>query len=183
MGQRQAPVFRPASRAADSGRGGCCLAACLPPLIAELELDDSIAISRLSVASRDKPVDAGGRVTGKLIDQLITGLLDVTGIAPSSIKSVMLTTDHRANYLAEALEGLGQSFEHLDPIKDCPAIGATVGELSPISGFVALACARARVLATGNLPCASVINILATGACLSPCPCRLSQSSKPAVIE
>ncbi len=66
-------------------------------------------------------------MTGKLIDQLITGLLDVTGIAPSSIKSVMLTTDHRANYLAEALEGLGQSFEHLDPIKDCPAIGATVG--------------------------------------------------------
>lgn len=132
------------------GEGAVALLLASPPLIAELELDDSIAISRLSVASRDKPVDAGGRVTGKLIDQLITGLLDVTGIAPSSIKSVMLTTDHRANYLAEALEGLGQSFEHLDPIKDCPAIGATVGELSPISGFVALACARARVLATGE---------------------------------
>jgi hypothetical protein len=126
----------------------CC---CLPPLIAELELDDSIAISRLSVASRDKPVDAGGRVTGKLIDQLITGLLDVTGIAPSSIKSVMLTTDHRANYLAEALEGLGQSFEHLDPIE----IARRLAQPWVTVADQRIRCAglrQSRVLATGNLP-------------------------------
>ncbi len=132
------------------GEGAVALLLASSPLVAELELADSILISRLSAASRDKPVDAGGRVTGKLIDQLISGLLDVTGIARSSIKSAMLATDHRVNNLTEALEGLGQYFEHLDPLKDCPAIGATVGDLSPIGGLVALACARARVLATGE---------------------------------
>lgn len=129
------------------GGGGLLLAG--QGLINRLNLDDCILISRLSAASRDKSVDSGGRVSGKLINQLTTGLLDVTGIDHAVIKTAILDTDHRANYLTEALEGLGQGFEHLDPIKDCLALGTSTGELSPVGGLVALACARAKVLASG----------------------------------
>ena len=130
------------------GEGGFAMLLASKALIARLQLSDCVLISRVSMGARDKPVDSGGRVSGKLINQLTTGLLDVTGVEHSSIKTAVLDTDHRANNLTEALEGLGAGFEHLDPIKDCPAVGASVGDLSPISGLVALVCAKAKVLAT-----------------------------------
>ncbi len=130
------------------GEGGVALLLAGQDMIERLELSDSIVVSRLSAASRDKPADAGGRVSGKLIDQLITGLLDITGVEHSVIKTAVLDVDHRPNNLTEALEGLGPHFEHLDPIKDCLAIGTAAGDLSPIGALIALACARGKVLAT-----------------------------------
>lgn len=130
------------------GEGGFAMLLASKALIARLQLSDCVLISRVSMGARDRPVDSGGRVSGKLINQLTTGLLDVTGVEHSTIKTAVLDTDHRANNLTEALEGLGAGFEHLDPIKDCPAVGASVGDLSPIGGLVALACAKAKVLAT-----------------------------------
>lgn len=130
------------------GEGGVAMLLAAQPLIERLKQGDCILLSRVSAASRDKPVDSGGRVSGKLINQLTTGLLDVTGIEHAAIKTAILDTDHRTNNLTEALEGLGQGFEHLDPIKDCLAVGASTGDLSPIGGLVALACARARVLSS-----------------------------------
>jgi hypothetical protein len=130
------------------GEGGVALLLAAHEIVDRLDLSDSVLIGRISAASRDKPVDAGGRVSGKLIDQLVTGLLDVSGVEQSSIKTAIFDTDHRANNLTEALEGLGQHFGHLDPIKDCLAVGSTAGDLAPIGGLVALACARAKVLAT-----------------------------------
>lgn len=130
------------------GEGGVALLLAGKTLIDRCRLENCAMISRVSMGSRDKPVDAGGRVSGKLIGQLTAGLLDVTGIEHSAIKTALLDTDHRANNLMEALDGLGQDFDHLDPVKDCLAIGASTGDLSPIGGLVALACAKVRVLAT-----------------------------------
>ncbi|HLO63938.1 MAG TPA: hypothetical protein VK165_13345 [Azonexus sp.] len=130
------------------GEGGVALLLASQATAERLELAESVVVGRVSAAPRDKPVDAGGRVSGKLIEQLVTGLLDVTGVEHASIKTAILDTDHRAGNLTEALEGLGQHFGHLDPIKDCLAVAASTGDLSPIGGLVALACAKARVLAT-----------------------------------
>lgn len=130
------------------GEGGVAMLLAGKSLIDQLGLNDCVLISRVSMGFRDKPVDSGGRVSGKLINQLTTGLLDVTGVEHSAIKTAVFDTDHRADNLSEALEGLGQGFDHLDPIKDCLAVGASVGNLSPIGGLVALACAKAKVLAT-----------------------------------
>ncbi|MCG2577672.1 hypothetical protein LZ012_11775 [Dechloromonas sp. XY25] len=130
------------------GEGGVALLLASQATAERLELAESVAVGRISAAPRDKPVDAGGRISGKLIEQLVTGLLDVTGIEDAAIKTAVLDTDHRANHLTEALEGLGQHFGHLDPIKNCLAVASTTGDLSPIGGLVALACAKARVLAT-----------------------------------
>lgn len=130
------------------GEGGVAMLLAHTSLIKRLRLENCVRLSRLSAASRDKPVDAGGRVTGKLIDQLITGLLDVTGVERAEIKTALLDTDHRASHFTEVLEGLGEPFGHLDPIKDCLPIGATAGDISPVGPLVALVCARAKVLAT-----------------------------------
>ncbi len=130
------------------GEGGVALLLTSQATAERLELAESVVVGRISAAPRDKPVDAGGRVSGKLIEQLVTGLLDVTGVEHASIKTAILDTDHRAANLTEALEGLGQHFGHLDPIKDCLAVASTTGDLSPIGGLVALACARAQVLAS-----------------------------------
>jgi len=130
------------------GEGGVAMLLAGRAMINRLQVEDSILLTRVNMGARDKPVDAEGRVNGKVIGQLTNALLDVTGVEHASIKTAVLDTDHRANTLTEALEGLGQGFDHLDPIKDCLALGATTGSLSPIGGLLAVACAKAKVLAT-----------------------------------
>ncbi len=114
---------------------------------AQLDLAELISLSRVSMALRDKPANAGGRVSGKLLQQLIAGLLDVSGQAVDRVKAAVFDTDHRASHLAEALEGLGETFAHLDPAQDCLSTGTVAGDLSPIGGLLAVACARSKVLA------------------------------------
>ncbi len=130
------------------GEGAVALLLAGQGLIDRLSLRDGVRISRLGAAVRDKPADTGGRVSGKLVEQLVSGLLDVTGVEPAAIKTVLLDTDHRAGHLTEALEGLGSHFAHLDPLKDCLALGTASGALAPIGGLAALACACTKVLAT-----------------------------------
>lgn len=130
------------------GEGAIALVLARQALIAELDLADWVSVTRLNAARRDKPVEAGGRIGGKLIEQLVTGLLDLTGIEPAAIRAVLLDTDHRARHLTEVLEGLGPHGDHLDPIQDCLALGTLVGTLSPIGSLAALACAWGKVLAS-----------------------------------
>ena len=129
------------------GEGAVALLLACPALVQGLALAEATVISRVSHGRRDKLVDAGGRIGGRLIEQLIEGLLDVTALDSTKIKAAVCDADHRSGQITEMLEGLGQLFEHLDPIKDCLAIGRVNGSLSPIASLVALACARARVLA------------------------------------
>ena len=111
------------------------------------ELGQATVVSRVALGVRDKPLGSGGRIRGKTVEQLISGLLDVTGVEHSAIRAIVADADHRADQLTEILDGLGSAFAHLDPIEDCSTVGASCGALSPISGLVALACAHAKVLA------------------------------------
>lgn len=129
------------------GEGAVALLLASRALVQGLDLPEATVISRVSHGRRDKHVDAGGRIGGRLIEQLIGGLLDVTALDSTKITAAVCDADHRSGQITEMLEGLGQVFNHLDPIKDCLAIGRVNGSLSPIASLVALACARARVLA------------------------------------
>lgn len=116
--------------------------------VERLGLSDVVVISRANIGTRDKALDAGGRIGGKLIEQLVSGLLDALGLESSQIKTVIFDADHRSNHIAEAMEGVGQAFEHLEPIKDCLVTGTVHGALQPIGSLLALACARSKVLLT-----------------------------------
>lgn len=129
------------------GEGAVALLLASPVLVQGLDLPEATVISRVSHGQRDKRVDAGGRIGGRLIEQLIEGLLDVTALDSTKITAAVCDADHRSGQITEMLEGLGRLFDHLDPIKDCLAIGRVNGSLAPIASLVALACARARVLA------------------------------------
>jgi len=109
-------------------------------------LESSVVLSRLASVKRDQPLGYGGRIRGRQIAQLASGMLDFANIEPAAIGAVVLDSDHRADYRAEALEGIGSVLDHLDPLMDCPAIATSCGDLSPIGGLLALACARARCL-------------------------------------
>lgn len=130
------------------GEGAVALLLASRATVERLGLPEVAVISRVSQGARDKPIDAGGRIGGKLIEQLVTGLLDVSAVESTQIKAVVFDADHRAGLVTEALEGLGQAFDHLDPIKDCLSIGTVNGALAPIGSLIALACARSKVLAT-----------------------------------
>ncbi|HQU87174.1 MAG TPA: hypothetical protein PK620_00240 [Denitromonas sp.] len=108
--------------------------------------DTSAQLTRVSAAERDKSVDAAGRVSGALIEQLITGLLTVHDIAPADIRAVISDADHRQSRTSELLDALGESFSELDPIADCPRIGAACGSSAPFGALLALACAHAKSL-------------------------------------
>lgn len=129
------------------GEGAVALLLASPALVQRLDLPAATVISRVSHGRRDKRVDVGGRIGGRLIEQLIEGLLDVTALDSTKITAAVSDADHRSGQITEMLEGLGQVFDHLDPIKDCLAVGRGNGSLAPIGSLVALACARARVLA------------------------------------
>jgi hypothetical protein len=111
------------------------------------EQEQATVVSRVALGARDKPLGSGGRIRGKTVEQLISGLLDVTGVEHSAITAIVADADHRADRLTEILDGLGSAFGHLDPIEDCSTIGASCGALSPIGGLVALACAHTKALA------------------------------------
>lgn len=111
-----------------------------------LEADAAASCSRASLGSRDKPADAGGRVSGKLIEQLAAGLLDVSGTESDDVKAAIADTDHRASRMAEVFEGLA-GFPHLDPVKDCLATGTVTGDLAPFGFLVALAAAHGKAIA------------------------------------
>ncbi len=129
------------------GEGAAVLLLATEKTRERLDATDSAIISRVSLGIRDKSVHAAGRIGGSLIEQLVTGLLDIRGIAASKVMAAVSDVDHRARHLTEMLEGLGATFPHFDPIEDCLPTGTVNGALAPVGSLIALACAREKVLA------------------------------------
>jgi len=129
------------------GEGAVALLLTRQVIVDRLRRDNALSVSRLVHGSRDKRLDAGGRVGGKLIAGLFERLLETTATDAASVNAVLLDTDHRAAHMTEALEGLGEGISHLDPLKDVLAVGLVAGSLTPIGALLAIAAAGARSLA------------------------------------
>lgn len=131
------------------GEGGVAFLLATSACCDRLAIDERTRLSRVSLGARDKAVNAGGRISGRLIQQLASVLLDVTGTDPGKVMAAVADTDHRAIHAAEMLEGLDVDFAHLDPLEDCLGIGTCGGAMPPLGSLVALACAheKARALA------------------------------------
>lgn len=94
----------------------------------------------------DKAPGSGGRISGTVLRQLVGSALKNASADPAAVKAAVLDTDHRPSFVAEVMEGLGEAFGHLDPVQDCFPVSAVAGSLGPVSGLLAVACARAKVL-------------------------------------
>jgi hypothetical protein len=139
------------------GEGAACL------LFAARESDasgspfeGSVRVSRVSRAERDKSVDAGGRISSSLIEQLIDGIMTIRGVDPAAVKMVVADTDHRESRASELLRAVGEKFKELDPMESCLQIGTACGTNTPVGGLLALAGAREKALSEeGPVLCVS----------------------------
>jgi len=107
----------------------------------------TVTLGRIAQGRRDKRLDAGGRVSGQLVEALFADVLGISGISHQEVGSLVLDADHRSRQLAEAMAGGGEALAHLEPVEDVLPSGSVTGSIDPIGPLVALACARARVLA------------------------------------
>ncbi len=129
--------------------------------------EEAVQLSRVCTANRDKSVDAGGRITGGIIEQLITGLLTIHALEPVEIKAVVSDGDHRPNRTTELLDALGNSLTELDPIADCLHVGIACGSSAPFGALLALACASAQSLSLAQpVICVSQQHVTARSAVL-----------------
>jgi hypothetical protein len=101
----------------------------------------AVAIGRVGFARRDTSADAGRRAAGTTLGELIDRTLGAAAIAPDAVAVVTADADHRASRQGELMSPLGERFEALDPLQDCPAIGTVCGALEPIGALLALLCA------------------------------------------
>lgn len=105
-----------------------------------------VTCSRINAGLRDKPLEAKGRLSGKLLQKLLAGLFDASGTDGERIAAVVADTDLHASRIAELHEGVAATLEHLDPAKDYLTTGAVAGNSSPIAPLVALAVAKNKVI-------------------------------------
>ncbi len=104
-------------------------------------LESGPQVSRFNIHHRDKPADAGGKISAALCAQLCVDLLRVFAIEPSAVAALTSDCDHRATRQAEALGVIDESFEALEPSQDYAPLGSVCGSASPASALVALICA------------------------------------------
>lgn len=123
------------------GEGAVALLLATTACCDRLGLNERLRLSRVGLGERDKSVQAGGRISGQLIQELAAGLLGVSATPADKVAAAVVDTDHRALHFSELLEGLAPQFGHLEPIEDCLSLGTCNGSLPPVGALVALACA------------------------------------------
>ncbi len=113
----------------------------------DAEAGSTVTLGRIAQGRRDKRLDAGGRVSGQLVETLFADVLAISGVSHQEVGSLVLDADHRSRQLAEAMTGGGEGLAHLEPVEDVLPSSAVTGSVDPIGPLLALACARTRVLA------------------------------------
>jgi len=103
--------------------------------------ESPLHLSRINMQPREKPADAGGRISADLCVQLSADLLRLLDCPAASIAALVSDGDHRATRQAEALGVIDESFEALDPSQHYAPIGSVCGSAAPVTALLALQCA------------------------------------------
>lgn len=103
--------------------------------------DPQVRLSRISLAERDKSIDAGGRISGALTEQLMNGLLTIHGLDASTVQAVVSDADHHPRRGAELFDALGDAFEQIAPDEGIHRVATAAGHAPPFGALLALACA------------------------------------------
>lgn len=146
---RSKRLFSPSNQSGQiPGESAVALLFSSPKVATSNGIDDAVVISRVSSATRDKPVTEAGRINGTLIEQLTEGILNIHAQDASAIQTVVSDCDHRSGNVCELQASIGQKLDHLDPTKDCLSTGTVTGTNQPPGSLLALVCAREKVLIT-----------------------------------
>lgn len=105
---------------------------------AGIETEKPTEIRRLAMARRDKSVDAIGKISSTLIEQLVDHALVVGNLERSKIAAVISDIDHRVNRVME-LTTVTQKFTAIEPSTDNIALNAAAGHMGIASGLIGLA--------------------------------------------
>jgi hypothetical protein len=109
-------------------------------------------LSRGNVITREKPIDASGKVTSETTDLLVSQLLEATGLKPSDVSAVVTDADQHTNRSKEYFGTLIGTFGHLDAADDSTVLGAALGRLGP-AGPLLTAAAAAQMAKSSESTC------------------------------
>ncbi|MDB5799361.1 MAG: hypothetical protein JWL63_300 [Rhodocyclales bacterium] len=99
------------------------------------------SLRRAAYGARQKPVDASGRASAELLQQLTSAALLNAGQEALSVAAVVSDCDHRSPWLTETSMLVSSAFAELDVIADHLAIGGGLGNTGHASSTLALALA------------------------------------------
>jgi hypothetical protein len=105
---------------------------------AGFEIDKSVEIRRLASARRDKSIDANGKISTALLEQLAEQALIVGNVELGKVTAVVSDIDHRANRHHE-ITAITSKLEALDLSTDSLAVNMANGHVGIASGLICLA--------------------------------------------
>lgn len=137
-----------------------------------LAAESPLSLSRINIHQRDKPADAGGRISADLCTRLASDLLRLLECPAATVAALVSDGDHRATRQAEALGVIDDTFEALDPSQHYAPIGTVCGSAPPASALLALQCAAQMVRDTGAPVLALSVQhpVLRAAALIQPLP-------------
>jgi hypothetical protein len=102
------------------------------------EIDTPIEIRRLASGRRDKAIDASGKISTTLIEQLTEHALMVSNVEPAKVAALVSDVDLHPRRLLE-LTAVTRKLETIEPTTDSIALNASCGQLGIASGLICLA--------------------------------------------
>jgi 3-oxoacyl-(acyl-carrier-protein) synthase len=105
---------------------------------AGFELDTPVEMRRLASARRDKSIDASGKISTALLEQLAEQALLVGGVEPAKVSALISDIDQRANRLQE-ITAVARKLEAIESSTDSIALNAACGHVGIASSLVCLA--------------------------------------------
>lgn len=117
----------------------------VPAALAGEALPPLARLHRAASGTRQKPVDASGRIDANDMQQFSTLTLTHAGQAPEQVCALVTDCDHRGNWLLESAMLMGAQFPDLDPVADHIATGNALGHVGHAHATLALALAAHHV--------------------------------------
>jgi hypothetical protein len=108
---------------------------------ADFEQDKPLQLHRVSAAKRDKSVEAPGRITSALLEQLVEYALGAAQEADDKVCAVVSDTDHRSSRSAELGAMVTAKFAALDMSADCMQAAMASGHIGAVSVLSGIAVA------------------------------------------
>lgn len=93
------------------------------------------------IVRRAKPADARGALAESAFVDSVETLLKTEALDPGTLGGILSDADHRGSRPLEPVDLTARMFPHLDPAKDCAALGVACGHTGAASTLLTLALA------------------------------------------